>query len=180
MVLLVLLTALILLLLVPPCRTGSELCTVGGSGSDGPPRFKQTVPTVSTIQAGQTAYLTCEIFCVNNRSVYTWQRRRRIKNKDRREGKCSRWWLGDVLEWCTNNLAARMIKTNIFGRTSIMVGWWFGMVWTGWSFIFPKHPFRQLAVILFILYLKSSWWKKVVWQGIESYLCITNYIVFML
>ena len=90
MVLLVLLTALILLLLVPPCRTGSELCTVGGSGSDGPPRFKQTVPTVSTIQAGQTAYLTCEIFCVNNRSVYTWQRRRRIKNKDRREGKCSR------------------------------------------------------------------------------------------
>jgi hypothetical protein len=54
-------------LVVPPCRTGSEVCTGGGEGP--PPRFKQTVPTLTTIQAGQTAYLTCEIFCVNNRSV---------------------------------------------------------------------------------------------------------------
>ena len=37
--------------------------------------------------------------------------------------------------------------------------WWFGMVWTGRSSIFPKHPFRQVAVILFILFFKSSWWK---------------------
>jgi hypothetical protein len=55
------------LVVVPPCRTGSEVCTGGGEGP--PPRFKQTVPTLTTIQAGQTAYLTCEIFCVNNRSI---------------------------------------------------------------------------------------------------------------
>ena len=55
------------LVVVPPCRTGSEVCTGGGEGP--PPRFKQTVPTLTTIQAGQTAYLTCEIFCVNNRST---------------------------------------------------------------------------------------------------------------
>ena len=56
-------------MLVPPCRTGTEVCN-GSSGGEGPvPRFKQTVPTLTTIQAGQTAYLTCEIFCVNNRSV---------------------------------------------------------------------------------------------------------------
>jgi hypothetical protein len=55
--------------IIPSCRTGADLCGGGGNnnGEGPPPRFKQTVPTVSTIQAGQTAYLTCEIFCVNNR-----------------------------------------------------------------------------------------------------------------
>lgn len=59
-------------LVVRPCRTGTELCSGGPEGGP-PPRFKQTVPTLTTIQAGQTAYLTCEIFCVNNRSV-SWVR----------------------------------------------------------------------------------------------------------
>ena len=63
----IIILTLVATLLVRPCRTGSELCGGGGGGGDGLPRFKQTVPTVSTIQAGQTAYLTCEIFCVNNR-----------------------------------------------------------------------------------------------------------------
>ena len=40
-----------------------------------------------------------------------------------------------------------------------MVGWGFGMVWTRWSSIFPKHPFCQVAVILLILFCKLSWWK---------------------
>jgi hypothetical protein len=62
--------AVLAALIVPPCRTGSEVCSSSGGGGEGPPRFKQTVPTLSTIQAGQTAYLTCEIFCVNNRSAY--------------------------------------------------------------------------------------------------------------
>ena len=43
--------------------------------------------------------------------------------------------MGDVLKCCTNHL----------GRTSILEGWWFGVVWTGWSSIF-----------LFILFFKSS------------------------
>ena len=52
-----------------------------------------------------------------------------------------------------------MIWTTVFERPSILVRWWFGMVWTRWSSIFPKHPFRQVAVILFILFFKSSWCK---------------------
>ena len=82
----------------------------------------------------------------------------------RREGKWCSYWLGDVHECRTNHLAARMIWTKVFGRTSILVRWWFDMVWTGCSSIFPKHPFRQVlystvAVILSILYFNSSWWK---------------------
>ena len=65
-----------------------------------------------------------------------------------KEGKGRRCWLGDVLECRT-----KIVR-------SILVGWWlFGMVWTGWSSIFAKHPFRQVAVIILILYFKSSWWK---------------------
>ena len=29
----------------------------------------------------------------------------------------------------------------------------------GWSSIFSKHSFRQVAVVLFILFFKTSWWK---------------------
>ena len=59
-----------------------------------------------------------------------------------------------VLECHTYHLAARMIWTINFGRTSILVGWWFSMVWTGWSSIFSKHPFQKVALILFILFFK--------------------------
>ena len=80
-------------------------------------------------------------------------------DKDRREGKGCRCWLGEVLEWRTSHLAEMMKLAKVFGRTSILVGWWFGMVWIGWSSIFPKHPFRKVAVVIFILFFKSSWWK---------------------
>ena len=53
----------------------------------------------------------------------------------------------------TLHLVARIIWTKVFGRTSISVGWWFGVVWTGWSSIFSKHSFRQAALIEFILLL---------------------------
>ena len=76
------------------------------------------------------------------------------QDKDRREGKGHRCYLGDILECRTNHLAARMIWTKVFGRKSIWVGWWFGMVWTGWSSILSKHPFRQVVCILFILFIK--------------------------
>ena len=29
----------------------------------------------------------------------------------------------------------------------------------GWSSIFSKHSFRQVAIVLFILFFKTSWWK---------------------
>ena len=45
-----------------------------------------------------------------------------------------------------------------FGRKLILVVT-VCMVWTGWSSIYPKHPFCQVAFILFILFFKSSWWK---------------------
>ena len=34
-----------------------------------------------------------------------------------------------------------MICRNVSGSTSILGWWWFVVVWTGWSYIFPKHPF---------------------------------------
>ena len=84
------------------------------------------------------------------------------QDKDRREGKGHRCYLGDILECRTNHLAARMIWTKVFGRKSIWVGWWFGMVWTWWSSIIPKCPF---------FYSSISWnhpgTKCVVGHGIE-------------
>ena len=52
------------------------------------------------------------------------------KDKDRREGEGSCCCLGDVreLECRTNHLAAKMIRTIVLGRTSILAGWWFGIV----------------------------------------------------
>ena len=77
------------------------------------------------------------------------------KDKDRREGKGCRCWLGGALTiyqqgWFEQNLSV---------EHQFYVGWWFSVVWTRWSSVFPKHPFRQIAVILFILFFKSSWWK---------------------
>jgi len=51
----------LLLFLFPVCGLGTELC------QDKVPKFKESIPEVTTIQAGQIAYLTCQIFCVNNR-----------------------------------------------------------------------------------------------------------------
>ena len=78
------------------------------------------------------------------------------KDKDRREGKGCRCWLGGALTiyqqgWFEQNLSV---------EHQFYVGWWFSVVWTRWSSVFPKHPFRQIAVILFILFFKSSWWKR--------------------
>ena len=38
----------------------------------------------------------------------------------------------------------------IFERASILVGCWFGMVWTGWSSIFSKHPFHSYSIHPFL------------------------------
>ena len=51
----------LLLALFPVCGLGTELC------QDKVPKFKESIPEVTTIQAGQIAYLTSEIYCVNNR-----------------------------------------------------------------------------------------------------------------
>ena len=65
-------------------------------------------------------------------------------------------------------LAARMIWRNVFGRTSILGGWWFGVVWTRWSFIFLKHPFCQASVLLFIFLIKNHPGAKSVVEWIPS------------
>ena len=79
------------------------------------------------------------------------------KESDIREGKGRRCCLGDILECRISHFAARMIWRQIFKRTSILGGWWFGVMWTGWSLIFLKHPFRQVFVLPFFLFFKSSW-----------------------
>ena len=61
-----------------------------------------------------------------------------MKAKDRRVGKGCRCWLG-------THLNAALIPFDIWTKVcvsiSILVGWWFGMVWTRWSSFFPKHPY---------------------------------------
>ena len=49
-----------------------------------------------------------------------------------------------------NHLAEWMIWT----KSSILVGWWFGIVCTRCTSIYSMHPFRQVAFILFILVFK--------------------------
>ena len=79
------------------------------------------------------------------------------KDTDRRESKDRCCYLGDVLECRTNQLAARMFWTKVFVTTCILVGWWFGVVWTGWSSIFSKHPHSaKLPFFLFILFFKIT------------------------
>ena len=86
---------------------------------------------------------------------------------DKREGKGRCCCLGDVLECRISHLAARMIWWKVFERTSILGGWWFGVVWTTWSSIFLKHPLCQVPVLLSILFSNLSGAKYVVRHGIE-------------
>ena len=82
--------------------------------------------------------------------------------------------LGQMVYLYTAPYSRRRIKTEIkakvviviWGRYLNVLGWWFGMVCTGWSSTFSKHPFRQVAFILFILLFKFILVK--VRQGIES------------
>ena len=49
------------------------------------------------------------------------------------------------------------------------------MVWTQWSSIFLKHPFRQVSVLPFILFFKSSWcYINLVRHGINSLVIFEN------
>ena len=79
-----------------------------------------------------------------------------LKESERRERKGRHCRLGDVLKCRTSHLAARMICRTVFGRTTILGGWWFDVVGTGGSSIFPKHPFCHVCVLIFILFSKSS------------------------
>ena len=56
----------------------------------------------------------------------------------------------------------------------ILGGRWFGAGWTGGSSIFPKHPFRQVSVPLFILFFKSTWrLMAIVRHVIDSIPCLS-------
>ena len=60
--------------------------------------------------------------------------------------------VGHVLEYCTSHLAASMIEEKFLGERPF----WEGVWWLGVS---VNHPFRLGAVILLILFFKSSWCK---------------------
>ena len=99
---------------------------------------------------------------------FTWKTDERIpspgrlpkkKNKDIREDKEVAVGWGTYFR--TNQLKARMIWTKVFGRTSILVGQWSGMMWTVWSSIydFSKAFIASSSCFLFIGFLISSYWK---------------------
>ena len=55
------------------------------------------------------------------------------------------------------HLSPRLIWRKVVGR--ILGGWWFGMVWGGWSSISFKASIPPSSYFLFILFFKSSWCK---------------------
>ena len=59
-----------------------------------------------------------------------------------------------------------MIWIKVFGRTSLLVGWLFGIVWTRWSFIFSMHPFCLYSIHPFLQTHPRG--KYLVRQRIES------------
>ena len=73
-------------------------------------------------------------------------------------GRCTLYSVQDVLECClhyTHHISARSILKKSFGRTSIVGGWWFGLVRTRRSSIFLKHLSRQVYIRIFIHFFKS-------------------------
>ena len=74
--------------------------------------------------------------------------------KKRRQRSSLLVW-GCTLECCTDNLAASVIWRQVFWRTSIFAGCWFGVVWTG----YPDHPFFKASILLFLLFIKPYWCK---------------------
>ena len=55
------------------------------------------------------------------------------------------------------HLSPRLIWRKVVGR--ILGGWWFGVVWGGWSSISFKASIPPSSYFLFILFFKSSWCK---------------------
>ena len=123
------------------------------------------------------------LFCINPSSMWLSKARNLTpcfvlhieQESDRREGKGRRCWLGGrILECRNSHLAARMIGINFFERISILGGRWFGV--NQMIIHFPKHPYRQVSVLLFILFFKSSWCFKAsaAWHWINSISRITS------
>ena len=77
--------------------------------------------------------------------------RRRIKTEQKAKVVAVGW--GDIL-YLNAVLAARMIWTTVSGWTSILVGWWFGMVCSNDHLFFSNHqfwysinPFLQIILV---------------------------------
>ena len=89
-----------------------------------------------------------------------------------------------------NHLAARMIRTTVFVRTIILVGWWFGMVWNGWSMIihffkasispsslYSIHHFLQ---IILVCSAASNWMNSVSQTAATTFVfCSVCYVFFL-
>ena len=89
------------------------------------------------------AHFFCATWAICSRSLICLERSERIGHS------CS-FDLSEMSKWTNKRWGNERIPSP---------GLRFGMVWAGWSSIFPKHPFRQVSIILLILFFKSSWWK---------------------
>ena len=96
---------------------------------------------------------------------------RRIKTEENAKVVAAAYWFGD---WGTYVNAAITIKQQgrfkqkILGEHPFWKGGGLVWIWTGWSSIFSKHPFRKEAVILLSFSSNHPGGKKLVRQGIES------------
>ena len=111
-----------------------------------------------------TIFSHCKIYTVTNMvhckitintSLFLLPEHRRRINTEEKEKVVAGCCLGGLLECRTSHLSARIIWKKLLEEHSF----WEGgvLVWTGRSFIFLKHPLRQVSVLLFINFFKSSW-----------------------
>ena len=61
-----------------------------------------------------------------------------------------------------------MICWKVFGKSSILRGWWFGKVRSRWSSFFLKHPFCPVSVLYSFFSSNHPGAKSVVRHGIEG------------
>ena len=100
---------------------------------------------------------TCDI-CRDNlillqaKSLLPWCITAIEEESDRREGKGRYCCLGTYVKYMMN---AALGWFEVLVRTSIFRGRWFGVVWTRWLSIIPKHSLRSVSVLQFILFFKS-------------------------
>ena len=76
-----------------------------------------------------------------------------------RSPKMSKWANCSFFERITHSLIFSQKTSNshrksMSGFLILVPGWWFGVLWNSQIL---KHPFRQVAFILFIIFFKSFW-----------------------
>ena len=84
--------------------------------------------------------------------LFSLDHRRRINTEDKEKAVAADW--GRYLNAAQFIWQQGWFEAKILGASQFWEGaWWFGVAWI--TIFFSKHPFRQVVVIIFILFFKS-------------------------